>query len=117
MGQRLYNRSDENGPKTSRSLIDCCGSADAQLMSASASPGRTWSRRITERRLSILARAAAAAVFCRGYCHTRLSDMDRRQTSALDADVGNESHSWNQPGAERIAHCGMDCHNDSISVK
>src|SRR5437867_12517548 len=86
-------------------------------MSASASPGRTWSSRVTKRRLSVLARAPAAAVFCNGYCHNRVSNMDRRQTSAFDGDVGNESHPWNQPGVERIAHCGMDRHNVALSAK
>ena len=117
MGQRLYNRAYENGPKGRRSPVDYRGSADAQLMSASASPGRTWSSRIVERRLPVLARASAAAVFRSGRCDARISGMGGRQTSALDADMGDESDSWRQPGTERIAHCGVDCHKDPISVK
>ena len=75
MGQRLYNRSDENGPKASRSPVDYRGSADAQLMSASAGPGRTWLSRIVERRLPVLARASAAAVFRGGRCGACISDV------------------------------------------
>src|SRR5439155_27250481 len=55
--------------------------------------------------------------FRSGRCDARISGMGGRQTSALDADMGDESDSWRQPGTERIAHCGVDCHKDPISVK
>src|SRR3989442_8292332 len=117
MGQRLYNRAYENGPKGRRSPVDYRGSADAQLMSASASPGRTWFSRTIERWLSVLAGASTAAVFRGGHCDACIPAVGGPQASAVNADMGNEDDSRRQSGTQRIAYCRLDCHNGPISVK
>src|SRR5215471_8020358 len=74
---------DANGARsqTCRAIVDAGCTAGTELMSATASPGRTWliSRKC---RMPNLAAAATAALFRGGDCGPCLSDLARADSSA-----------------------------------
>ena len=90
---------------------------DTQLMSAPASPGRTWTVLITERRVPVLASAAAAGIFRTGRWLAGLSGLGGVPTPACHADVGDQDHSVGKPGAERRAYRRLGCDLDSVSLE
>ena len=92
------------------------GSADTELMSAGACPGRTGLIFVAERLVSGLARTAAAAVLHAGRCGAGLPDMDRVGPSAIFADLGSQDGSGPQPGSEWLDDYGLDRPNDSVLV-
>ena len=101
-----------SGSKTSRVPGNFCGTAHAQLMSAPASPGRTWRTRIPERELPLLAGAAAAGIFRSGDRGACLPNSDLPPATALHENLGSE----NDPGNQRGDQPGGDGHVDCFVV-
>src|SRR5262249_29159733 len=71
--------------------------ADAQLMSAAASPGRTWNSWSVERWLPFLAGKTATALPAIGGRFPDLPDMGGIPASAGKADSWNEGDPGHQP--------------------
>src|SRR3954463_9426744 len=70
-----FEAESENTSQRSRTAFDPGSAAHTQLMSAAASPGRTWNIRVVERRLPVLAGTPAAGFLCPGHGVARLSDL------------------------------------------
>ncbi len=96
--------------------FDHCRSADAELMSAAASPGRTWYIFLAERWLSVLAGAPAAAFLRRGGWRTGVSGVGGEASSAHFAHLGDEDHSRSQFGVEWLGYRELDCVLNSVSL-
>ena len=86
-------------------------------MSASASPGRTWSILVAERRVPLLAGAPAAAFLHGGRGVARLSGLGGASSSAFLANVGRQGDSRCQLDAELSGHRGLGRVSDSVSVR
>ena len=93
-----------NGPEARGHAVDCRRPADAELMSAAASPGRTWFIFLAERRLSVLAGAPAAAFLRRGGWRIGVSGVGGEASSAHFAHLGDEDHSRSQFGVEWLGY-------------
>ena len=85
-------------------------------MSASSSPGWTWSLFLTDRWLPVRAPAAAAAFFRRRRGRLDLSGLDRRRSPTLVAHSWNEDDSRAERHAERPDDWELGCLLDSVSV-
>ena len=86
-------------------------------MSAAASPGRTWPGFVAERRVPVLAAAAAAPVLHGGCRVARVPDMGRAPSSAYFTYMGGQDDSRGQLDAERYGDRGLDRDLDPVSVK
>ncbi len=104
------------GPQAGWLGLHYCGSADAELMSAHAGPGRTGFIFDSERLVPGLARTATASIFYRGCCVTRVSNMDSPPPSAVLAHMGSQDDSGHQRGGEWLDHSGLDCDHDPLLV-
>src|SRR5262249_55671807 len=76
--------------KTIRNFVNRCCPAPAQLMSVTASPGRTWPIFAFERELPVLVTAPATAFFRRGARFARLRGV------VGSAPVAGSAHRWRQ---------------------
>ncbi len=108
---------DGSGPEAGWDIVYHRRSADTKLMSATASPGRTWIIFVAKRRVPVLAPAAAAAFLHGGGGVAGLSGLGGVPSPACHADVGDQDYSLGQLGAERRAYRGLGRALDSVSVK
>ena len=103
------------GPQTRRRIVYHCGLAGAELMSAAASPGRTWTG-IVERRLPVVARAAAAAFRRASTGRARLPGLAGAPPAAASRKLEDPGGSGCQPGGERDDDRRMDRDLGAVSV-
>ena len=85
-------------------------------MNPSASPGRTWNIFIVQRRVPVLARAAAATLFHDGYGVARLSGLGGAPASAFHANRLDEGNPDVEPSGKRFGDRCMDFGLDQIPV-
>src|SRR5690348_4699187 len=83
---------DAGRPQTRRDAIDDCSVAGTKLMSAAASPGRTWSI-IVHHRMPALAAAASAALFHGGDSFPCLPDLADPHPSAQATQINGQGGS------------------------
>src|SRR5690242_13828972 len=107
----------EESPERCRGCFNPRGTADPQLMSAAASPGRTWNVRALECRLPVLAGKAAAAIPYHGSRRPYLPDMGGVPPSSREANFWNEGHPGRQSVHEWVAPGRVGCVNDSLSIE
>jgi len=86
-------------------------------MNTAASPGRTWTILIDQRRLPSLAGAITTAFLHGGYRLARLAGMGGASSSAFFANPQRESDPRVEPFAERIGDRGLGVPADSIPVR
>ena len=101
--------SDGRGPQAGWHAVYHCSAPDAELMSAAASPGRTWPSFVVERRMPVLAPALAASFFHDGGWIARVPGVDGAASSAELAHMGNQDDSRSQPGPELHVNRGLGC--------
>jgi hypothetical protein len=87
-----------NGSETIGAAVDCRCPVATQLMSVTASPGRTWRIFIAERQLPVLATALAAYFPHGGARVARLSGLARASPAASFAHQRRQGDFRCQPG-------------------
>jgi hypothetical protein len=113
------------GCKTAGVVVRCRCAAAAQLMTVAASPGRTWSIIIAERRLPVLAATPATALSYGGARITHLSGLARTASTAALAHAESQGDFRRQPDSE-LARYGVlgramvslpvkDSHDDRVT--
>ena len=99
-----------------RHRVDDRGAAGAKLMSAPASPGRTWHRVGGERRVRALARAFPAVVRVVGRLYARVSGVARVAASASSSNSDDAAHSLDKSRHEPRSRRGPRRPLASLSV-
>jgi hypothetical protein len=102
-------------PETCGNPVHGCRAAGAELMSATASPGRTWI--ISHQcRMSDLARAASASFLRGGDRGVWVSDLARPDSLAQKKKYPGESGSYVESAAELRGGGWLDRAPDPVSV-
>ena len=89
-----------NRPEARRDAFDYRSPADAKLMSASASPGRTWSAIAVERKLPVLAGAAATGVLDDCGRIAPVPGLGSTAEACVSPNLGNQDNLRREPGLE-----------------
>ena len=113
---RYGERPHAAGPQAGRNTLDHRRDAGAKLMSAPASPGRTWSIS-DQRRMPTLVAAASATLYDGGNPFARLPDLVDPYPSAQGAKAGREGRSGRESGCQLHRNWRMDRAADSVLVR
>ena len=89
--------------------FDCRGPDSAELMSAPASPGRTWDIRIAERRLPVMVATAPASFFVSSRGVARLPDRHRKAAAEIPSHLGSLGNPGSEPGPQPYGNRSLDC--------